>query len=314
MATTLQKRGRQAREHATAPDLAPVKARAVTPPSLARDWPTMGLLILAVGLFLGVAHPVLLWWWWEWTKPESYYAHAPCIPILALLMLWHRREALGRVTKQTTAWALTALVPALALLVISVKMEMEAVESLSLLLCVTSAVWLLLGTRFLRAATFPLGFLWLMAPLPGPVLNDATLRLQMASTALADHLLHLIGFHTTLLGNVIQMDEFSLFVDVPCSGFKLLLSLLTVSAALAYLLDGSPARRFVLFLLSLPLSLAVNGARIALIGVVGDCLGAGSAHTFHDWSGMLTLALGVAALFGVAKGFGCRTFAGWPLF
>jgi hypothetical protein len=29
---------------------------------------------------------------------------------------------------------------------------------------------------------------------------------------------------------------------------------------------------------------------------------------------MLTLSLGVAALFGVAKGLGCRTFAGWPLF
>ena len=191
---------------------------------------------------------------------------------------------------------------------------MEAVESAALLLCIMGAVWLLLGTRWVWAASFPLGFLWLMAPLPGPVLNDATLKLQMTSTIMANHLLNLLQFHTALQGNVIHMDEFSLFVDVPCSGFKLLLSLLTVSAALAYLLDGPPARRVVLFLLSLPLSLIVNGVRIALIGVVGECLGDSSAHVFHDWSGMLTLALGVATLFGVAKGFGCRTFAGWPLF
>jgi exosortase len=300
MAVTLQQNGQH------------VKTRKALSTTL--DLPTAGLLIAAVALLLATAKPILTWWAWEWTKPESYYAHAPVIPFLTLLMLWHRRTALRAIPTAPTAWALTALVPSLMLLVLSVKMELEAVESTALLLAITSAVWLMMGTRWLRAALFPLAFLWLMAPLPGPVLNDATLHLQMTSTRLANSLLHLLQFHTTLTGNVIQMDDFSLFVDVPCSGFKLLLSLLTVSAALAYLLDGPAQRRVGLFLLSLPLSLVVNSVRIALIGIVGECLGATSAHTFHDWSGVLTLSLGVAALFGVAKGLGCRTFAGWPLF
>ena len=278
------------------------------------DWPLVGLLSLAVGLLLATAWPVLTWWRWEWTRPESYYAHAPIIPLLAALMLWHRRDALRVAPQAPTAWALLVLIPALTLLVLAVKTEMQAVESTALLLCVTGAVWLLIGTRRLRAAAFPLAFLWLMAPLPGPVLNDATLRIQMLSTVLANKLLRLMAFHTALQGNVIHMDDFSLFVDVPCSGFHLLLSLMTVSAAFAYLVDGPPTRRLGLALLSLPLSLLVNAVRIALIGVAGECLGDSAAHTFHDWSGALTLMLGVASLFAVAKGLGCRTFAGWPLF
>jgi len=278
------------------------------------DGPAL-LLIFGAGLLLLLtARPVLSWWYWEWTKPESYYAHAPIIPFLVGLMLWHRRESLAAAKAAPCPAALLVLVPALALLVLSTKTEMEAVESASLLLSLTAGVWALLGTRFLRAAAFPLGFLWLMAPLPGPVLNDATLGVQMLSTRLADKLLHLMTFHTVLQGNVIHLEQFSLFVDVPCSGFKLLLSLLTVSAAFAYLVDGPARKRFGLFLFSLPLAVAVNSVRIALIGVVGECLGASAAHTFHDWSGALTLMLGVACLFAIAKGIKCRTFAGWPLF
>ena len=224
------------------------------------------------------------------------------------------RGAPGRAQGARRCLALGLLIPALALLVLATKTELEAVESFSFLLAITSGVWLLFGTKVLRAAAFPLAFLWLMAPLPGPVLNDATLHIQMLSTVLADKLLHLMTFHTVLQGNVIHMDDFSLFVDVPCSGFHLLLSLMTVSAAFAYLIDGAPKKRLGLFLLSLPLSLAVNSVRIALIGVVGECLGTSAAHTFHDWSGALTLMLGVAVLFISAKGLGCRTFAGWPLF
>ncbi len=277
-------------------------------------WATLLPFGIAGALLMALAWPMLTWWWWEWVKPESYYAHAPIIPFLVGLMLWYRRDALKAVPKVPCPAALLLLVPALALLVLAVKTELEAVESFSFLLTLWGAVWVVLGTRFVRAAAFPLAFLALMAPLPGPVLNDSTLRLQMLSTVFADKLLHLLTFPTVLHGNVIQMENFDLFVDVPCSGFKLLLSLLTFSAAFAYLVDGSPVKRFGLFLFSLPLALVVNAVRVTLIGVVGDCISPAAARVFHDWSGIITLVLGFVALFSLAKGLGCRRFAGWAIF
>ena len=302
MATTLEQSGGD------------IPARPAVHPAVQGDWATALPFAVAGGLLIALAWPMLTWWWWEWSKPESYYAHAPLIAPLAGLMLWHRRDALRAVPKSPCPAALLALVPALTLLVFAEKTEIESMMSLGFLVTLWSAVWLALGTRFVRAAAFPLAFLMLMAPLPGPVLNDSTLRLQMLSTACAAKLLHLLTFQTVLHGNVIRMENFDLFVDVPCSGFKLLLSLLTFSAAFAYLVDGSPRKRFGLFLFALPLALIVNIVRISLIGIVGDCVGPDAAHVFHDWSGMITLVLGFVALFSLAKGLGCRTFAGWAIF
>ncbi len=302
-------------EHAEPEHAEPEKSPRGLPALLGRqDWPTLTPFLAAAALLTVLAWPVLRFWGFEYTKPESYYGHAPLIPLIVALMLWHRRDALRAVPKAPALGALALLLPALALLVFAIKTQAEAMESTGLLLTVCSGVWLALGTRFVRAAAIPLLFLWLMAPLPGPVLNDSTLHVQMLSTILANHLLHLMTFGTTLVGNVITMEDYSLFVDVPCSGFKLLLALLTFSAAFAYLVDGKPARRLGLFAFSLPLSLLVNSVRIALIGVVGECIGSNAAHVFHDWSGLITLVLGFTALFGLAKGLGCRTFAGWAIF
>lgn len=273
------------------------------------------LPFMLAAVLLGIlAWPVLRFWAYEYTMPDSYYAHAPLIPLLCGLMLWHKRTALAAAVKRAAWAALLLVVPGLALLVFAQKIEAEALESTGFLLTVTGGVWLALGTALARAAWFPLGFMWLMAPLPGPVLNEATQRAQMLSTIWANALLHGAGFGTTLTGNVIQMDDYALFVDVPCSGFKLLLALLTFSAAFAFLVNGSRGRRLALLAFSLPLALVVNSVRIALIGVVGECVGAPAAHIFHDWSGVVTLALGFAALFGLAKGLGCRTLAGWAIF
>lgn len=282
--------------------------------SLSEKWRLALPFVLAIALLTALAWPTLRFWLYEYTKPESYYGHAPLIPFIAGLMLWHKRTVLAEVVKKPAVFALAILLPALALLVFALKIQAEALESTGLLLTLTAGVWLVLGTAFVRAAWFPLAFVWLLAPLPGPVLNDATQRVQMLSTVFADKLLHLFGFGTTLTGNVIQMDSYALFVDVPCSGFKLLLALLTFSAAFAFLVDGSVPKRLGLFAFSLPLSLLVNSVRIALIGVVGECVGTQAAHVFHDWSGMITLVLGFVVLFSLAKGLGCRTFAGWAIF
>ena len=68
------------------------------------DWATLLPFAVAGGLLLALAWPMLTWWWWEWTKPESYYAHAPLIPLLVGLMLWHRRDALRAAPKAPCAW------------------------------------------------------------------------------------------------------------------------------------------------------------------------------------------------------------------
>jgi len=279
-----------------------------------RDVPFLLACGVATALLVVLSWPVLKWWHWEFTKPDSPYGHGYFVPVLAAVMLWHRRDALRNAGLRPAPLALALLLPGVFLLLLATKSDMQAVMSTALLVTLTASVWFVAGTRFVRAAAFPLAFLWTMAPLPGPVLNDATLKLQSLSVQGSALLLKAIGLSSVRQGNLVVMDSYTLNVDVPCAGFGLLLRLLTFSAAFAYLTDTSPTRRWLLFALSLPLSVAVNAVRIALIGVVGECLGASAANTFHDWSGLLSLVLCMAALFGTAKALGCRTFAGQPVF
>jgi len=303
----------------TVPQIAP--GAAGTAPVRARtrvDLPLAAACLSATALLAALAWPMLRWWFWEYTRPESYYGHAFFVPVLAAVMLWHRRgdlaAALAARDPRRSRYALALLVPALVLLVLALKQEMQALQSQAFLLTLVGTVWLVAGGAFVRAAAFPLAFLWLMAPLPGPVLNDATLGIQSASTAAASKLLSLIGLANVRQGNILTLENYTMSVATACSGFNLLLRLLTFSAAFAFLTDMAPGRRLLLFAISLPLAVVINAIRIALIGVVGECLGASAAAAFHDWSGMISLVLCMAVLFGIAKALGCRTFAGQPLF
>src|SRR5437016_10772455 len=53
--------------------------------------------------------------WAEWWREGSYYSHGILIPPLALLMAWHRREALREVETSRAPAALAALFLGLAL-------------------------------------------------------------------------------------------------------------------------------------------------------------------------------------------------------
>ena len=257
---------------------------------------------------------VLRDWGAAYVQPESDYGYGPVVPALAGVMLWHRRQALRAAGVRPCYGALLLLLPAAGLLVLSEKRYLEWLASLALMVTGWSGCWLVLGTRWVRAAAFPLAFFAWMAPLPGPMLHDSTWGMQQLCTVLADKTLHLLTFPTALSGNIITMDTFVLFVDVPCSGMKLLLTMLMFGSAFAWLTDGPARRRLGLFLFALPLSLFVNVGRIVLLGVLGECFGAHTEHTFHDTSGLLTVAAGLVILFWAARRIGCRTFAGWPLF
>ena len=263
-----------------------------------------------------IAWPMLVWWKWEYTKPETYYGFATFVPFIVAFMVYAKRRSFVETPIKVFVPALIPTSLFVGLLVVAVKQEMQAVMSGAFLLTIASAVWFLGGTRMLKGpAFFPLLYLWLMAPLPGPVLNDMTLGVQGFSTIGAAQLLKLIFFGGARQdGNMIYLEHYVLHVDVPCSGFKLLLTLLTFASAFAYLTDTTLLKRWSLFLISLPLSVFVNSIRIAMIGIAGEAFGTSAAVTFHDWSGMISLVLCAFFLFSIAKALKCKTFAGHPIF
>jgi len=70
------------------------------------DLPTLLPFVIAVALLAALAMPILKDWYWEYTKPESYYAHAPMIPFICGLMFWYKRDIIARIDKRPDYLAL----------------------------------------------------------------------------------------------------------------------------------------------------------------------------------------------------------------
>lgn len=282
------------------------------PPYLA--WGPLLALLGAAGLLLGLAWPVLIFWWAEFTNPISFYSHGPLVPPVAALILWRCRDRLRVVALAPAPIALIFLLPAVTLLIQAVRLGSGWIGSLSLILTFASSAWLLFGSRWMRVARPAFAFLLLMSPLPSTLLNQATFDLQLLSTTMAAHLLCLVGCHAVASGTLIVLPGFTLWVAAPCSGFKLMLSMVTFGAAFALLLDGSPARRLGLLLATLPFSLIINTVRVALVATAGAWSGPAAAHKVDAQGALIALTLSFVTFYFLAKGLQCRTLAGWPLF
>jgi exosortase len=268
----------------------------------------------ALVLMLVASRATLQFWWWEYTAPESYYSHALIVPGLIAFILWAHRERIKAVDIRPSYAAAAATLVMVVINQLAVRARMESIMSYSLAGILVFSAWAMFGGRLLWQEKIAALFLLAMLPLPGPLLNDMTFGLQRISTNGATWLLNHTGFPSTQIGYEIHMQDFVMFVDVPCSGFKTLIALLTFNAFFAYLLDASTLKRLELFLIAAPLSIGVNVLRISLIGVVGECISNSAAHIFHDYSGLITLVIGILTLLGLARILGCRKFAGMVIY
>lgn len=277
----------------------------------------IGLLIpavLAVALIVWLYLSTFQWWWHEWTAPGSFYAHAIFVPFFVVVMVWRNRE---RLTSQTwkPSWAGVPLVLiAMALLMMAQRSDVTTIKSLSFMFLMFGIVLGTCGTKWTRVLLFPLFFIVMMMPLiPDQLINGIAFPIQMASASIATKLLNLLTLSSQQQGTVIQMETYKMAVELPCSGFKTLVSLLTFSAAFAYLIEGKLWKRWTLFLMTIPLSLMINALRITLIGIVGQLISTAAAKWFHDFSGFIVLIIAFMFLFSFARVLKCDRFLGVPM-
>ncbi len=253
-------------------------------------------------------------WWGLWTEPGSFYAHAAFVPFFVGIMVYRHRDRLAEAPWKPSWAGLALLIPAMALLLLAKKADVTVVKSLTFVLLLLGGALLLAGPSKTRVLLFPLLFIVAMIPLfPDQLINVIAFPIQLKSTQIATALLNLMTLHATREGTFIQMDSYKMAVEGACSGFKTLISLLTFSAAFAYIVEGAPWKRWTLFLVTVPLSLFINALRITLIGVVGELISANAAKTFHDWSGFIVLILAFLFLFNFARLLRCERFLGVPL-
>jgi len=244
-------------------------------------------------------------WWKTWERQNSYYSHGPLVPLIAAFMVGANHKKL-RFIKVLPSWlGLVLVLPSIPLFVFGRWTGSGNACAISFIAFLVGGVLMFTGTRVTRLLLFPMLYLLFMVPAPATVLDKVTMPVQLSSTILAAKILTYTGYDVVRGGTVITGADLPgpLRVAGECSGFRMLISLLTFTAFFVYMVRAPFWKKAFLVCLSFPLSLFVNGLRIAAIGYVGIWTESEQAMmNFHNsWAMVFELVVSFAILFGIAK-------------
>jgi exosortase len=172
----------------------------------------------------------------------------------------------------------------------------------SLLGVIAGSILFLWGPSHLRTLFFPLVLLLLAVPLPALVLNQIALPLQLLASRAGEAVVTAAGIPILREGNVLILPETTLEVVEACSGIRSLASLLTLALIVGRLAEPRRWARVALAVLTIPIAIVANAARVAGTGLAAAWSGPQAAEGFfHTFSGWLVFVVAFCALMACAR-------------
>lgn len=239
----------------------------------------------------------------RWGDKVSFgadYSHGFLIPFVSLGVLWYRREQFFAATKNICVVGLYVIIAALIMHWVGAKMQQTRISLMSLIFLIWGIPLYFFGWQVAKLLIFPCSYLIFCVPLN--FLDALSFPLQQIATTISFHMLNGLGIECDRVGTMLISPYFQLNVEAPCSGLRSLLAMTALTAVYAYFTQKTFVKRWILFLLSIPIAVAGNIGRIisiALVSIIsGQKLGAG---LYHDWSGYVLFTVAISLMVAVAR-------------
>ncbi len=202
------------------------------------------------------------------------WSHAYFVPLISLYMLWQRRAELSRAPVRAFWPGLIPLliaIPAYGFAQIKAVPGTHMIQGWSMVLCLFGLVLLLCGPVVARVALIPVAFLLFGITVSEKILLEITGPLQLIASKGAHLLLNLVGVQTDISGTVLTVTTSDgpkqLNVAQQCSGMRMVIAFLALGVAVAVVGVRYWWQRILLILLAVPLAIAMNVIRVAVLGV-----------------------------------------------
>lgn len=236
-------------------------------------------------LFTGLFHASLTQMISDWNREDYNYGYL--IPLVALYLLWDKRQVLMETASTPSWWGLGPFLGGVFLYWLGELGGEFYALYLSSWLVLVGFCWLLIGWPRLKAIAFPLLLLVTMFPFPHFIHANASLKLQLLSSQLGTALMRLYGLTAFRDGNVIDLGFTRLQVVEACSGLRYLIPLVVLGLILVYFFKAPWWKRTILLVSTVPWAILVNAFRIALTGICASIWGVavieGFSHDLAAW-------------------------------
>ena len=265
-------------------------------------WQELAFWGLLCALFFALFHlhgsnqnsfdSIFLWLNDRWSGET---AHCALIPFASLAALWLKRRDIAAAPRSPCLPALFLVALAALFHWAGMMAQQPRVSAFAFLLFLWSVPCALYGYSLARHLIFPVGFLLLAIPLN--FINSMSSPLRILASRVSAIVLNGFGLHVIQDGAGLYSAEgnaFSFNVAPECSGLHSLLAMTALVGFYAWLTQKSPAKKWVLFLCSIPIAIIANIFRIILVVVVAAIWDQQTAMgLWHDYSGYPIFLIGI---------------------
>jgi exosortase D (VPLPA-CTERM-specific) len=261
-------------------------------------WLRLCLLLLAFCVAYWVPLKVMAATWWD----NEDYSYGFLIPLVSLYLVWERRKAMDGVALSTSWRFLPFLLFFVALSLYGILGSSGNISMPSVPIVLFLLVGFCFGTPALKNLAFPFAFLVFMVPVPAIIERYLGLFLKSVSSSLGGIMIRAVGISVNVSGNVIDLGTTQLQVVDACSGMRYLFALLALGVVYSYFFEKTLWRRVFCTLVTLPISVLMNGLRIGITGILAEYYGSQAAEGFfHGFAGWVMFMVAFACLFAVGR-------------
>ncbi len=264
-------------------------------PAPSREW------LLAVALLVVFA-PAIAGMAEQW-RTFDYLSHGFLVPVVSLWAFLRERPFRERVAAAADGRGAVLIGVALLTYLAGLAASVVSLQGVALVAAVAGAAWLLRGTAWLRAASFPIAFLLFMVPPPQGWITPLIVQLQLFVSVVALTIVRGLGLEVVRDGNVLTLASGeSLFVAEACSGVTSVITLTPLAVVLGYYGLRRLGSRVALVVAVIPLAMLGNLTRVVATVWLADAESVAFATEgpLHDVLGLSTYLVACLGMLGVA--------------
>ena len=234
----------------------------------------------------------------EWDKNAFQYCYF--MPLVIGILLWmKKREFASMPFRPSWLGLFPVLIGVFFLLLGELGGEFFSLY-LSLWFLILGLCWTQFGWRKLKIILFPLALLLTTFPPPRFFYVRLTSAVQLISARIAAAILDLLQIPVFRQGNVLELEGTRFQVIEAYYDLRFLIPIVIAALVFAYLFRTRLWKRVFLLSIAVPLGLAMNGVRIAVLALLANTYqNQGVADWMHSALGWMTFFIAIGVLSGV---------------
>jgi exosortase len=261
------------------------------------DHPSRRWLLFAMWLVCSIAAS-----WTAFTALLRYSfgnddaSHILLIPFISAWLMFIDRGRIFKKLSSDIAVCLALLIPGIAAVLWSITTQpvSPSLCAFGLVLVWIAGFALVFGRAPLKAAQFPLMFLFLFTPLPEGLLTRVVYFLQKGSAEISAVLFALTPLPVLREGFVFHLPRFSIEVARECSGIRSSIALLVLAILVGHFFLRTWWKQAVFLLAGIVMMIVKNGIRIVTLTVLASYVDPGFLYgNLHREGGVVFFMIGL---------------------